>query len=85
MAAYEIHIKKDAEKDLLSLPKADLKRVTKKIKKLAGLPRPIGCEKLQGEEGYRIRQGDYRIIYFVDDTEKMVRIIRIGNRKEVYR
>lgn len=85
MVAYKILIKKDAEKDLGSLPKADLKRVTKKIRALSESPRPAGCEKLQGEEGYRIRQGDYRVVYLVDDSEKIVRIVKIGNRKEVYR
>ena len=85
MGVYEVLIKRDAEKDLLSLPKSDLKRVAKKIRQLGGNPRPFGCEKLKGEEGFRVRQGNYRVIYLVNDGEKMVRIIKVGNRKEVYR
>lgn len=85
MAVYEIRIKRDAEKDLLSLPKADLKRITKKIRLLSDTPRPNGCEKLKGEEGYRIRQGDYRIVYLVNDSEQLVTIIKVGHRREVYR
>lgn len=85
MVVYKILIKRDAEKDLALLPKVDLRRVTKKIQDLSSQPRPHGCEKLQGERGYRIRQGDHRVVYLVDDSEKTVRIIKIGNRKEIYR
>lgn len=85
MVSYSLSVKKDAEKEIRSLPKNDLKRVVQKIQSLSGDPRPEGCEKLKGEEGYRIRQGDYRIIYLVDDSEKAVRVVRVGHRREVYR
>ena len=52
---------------------------------LASDPRPYGCEKLSGAEKYRIRQGDYRILYEIDDSTKSVIIVKVGNRKEVYR
>ena len=85
MASYKLYIKKDAEKEIRSFPKADIKRVIKKILSLPNNPRPSGCEKLQGEAGYRIRQGVYRIVYSVDDEEKSITIIKVGHRREVYR
>ena len=85
MVSYELKIKKEAEKELRSLPKVDLKRVIQKIKSLGDNPRPQGAEKLKGEEGYRIRQGDWRVVYLIDDATKIVRVIRIGHRREVYR
>ena len=85
MVSYELKIKKEAEKELRSLPKVDLKRVIQKIRSLGDNPRPQGAEKLKGEEGYRIRQGDWRVVYLIDDATKIVRVIRIGHRREVYR
>ena len=85
MVSYELKIKKEAEKELRSLPKVDLKRAIQKIKSLGDNPRPQGAEKLKGEEGYRIRQGDWRVVYLIDDATKIVRVIRIGHRREVYR
>lgn len=85
MGSYEVRIKREAEKELRSLPKIDLKKAIQKIEFLSLNPRPQGSEKLQGEEGYRIRQGDYRIVYLIDDPNKIVHIIRVGHRREVYR
>ena len=48
-------------------------------------PRPLGSEKLSGEEKYRLRQGDYRVLYFIDDTGKTVTIVKIGRRRDIYR
>ncbi len=85
MATYDLLIKKEAEKEIANLPKPDLERVAQKIRGLAQDPRPHGSEKLKGEEGFRVRQGDYRIVYLIDDARKIVRIIRVGHRREVYR
>lgn len=85
MASYSLFIKKDAEKEIRALPKSDLKRIVQKIQSLSDNPRPEGCEKLKGEEGYRIRQGDYRVVYLIDDAERTVRIMRVGHRREIYR
>ncbi len=85
MASYELKIKREAEKEIHGLPKNDLQRIAEKINRLASEPRPNGCEKLKGEEGYRIRQGDYRIVYLVNDEVKTVTVIRVGHRREVYR
>ena len=85
MASYKLFIKKDAEKEVRSFPKADIKRVIKKILSLPNNPRPSGCEKLKGDEGYRVRQGAYRIVYLIDDEEKSVTIVKVGHRRDVYR
>lgn len=82
---YRLRLKRSAERELRSLPGADLKRIVKRISQLAGQPRPLGCEKLSGQPAYRIRQGDYRVLYTVDDKQRLVQIVKIGHRREVYR
>ena len=84
-ASYSVVIKKSAERELRALPKEDLRRVVDRIRALAGDPRPHGNEKIPGQERYRIRQGDYRIVYAVDDEGRTVEIVKIGHRREVYR
>jgi mRNA interferase RelE/StbE len=83
--SYSVLIKKSAERELRKIPKADLQRITQRIKDLAATPRPSGSEKLAGQDSYRIRQGDYRIVYTVDDSHRLIEIIKIGHRREVYR
>ena len=86
MEPYSIVIKRSSEKELKAVPWGDLKRVVDRIRGLAKQPRPSGCEKLSGEsERYRIRQGDYRIVYGIDDTAHLVEVVKIGHRREVYR
>jgi mRNA interferase RelE/StbE len=85
MASYKLFIKREAEKEIKKLPKADLKRIVKKILTLPKNPRPSGCEKLKENVGYRIRQGAYRIVYLIDDQEQKISIIKVGHRREVYR
>ena len=85
MANYDLRIKASAAKALEALPRNDRIRVIRKIQSLAGQPRPHGCEKLSGEEKYRVRQGMYRIVYSIDDDDRNVLIVKIGHRKEVYR
>ena len=84
-APYSLRVKRSAEGELRGLPKADLKRLLKRIEQLASQPRPPGCEKLAAHQAYRIRQGDYRVVYVVDDAERTVEIIKVGHRREVYR
>ena len=74
-----------ARKDLDSLPNQIFKKIKEKILSLRGNPRPSGCIKLTGEEGYRLRSGDYRILYRIDDKKKTVYIYRIKHRREAYR
>lgn len=85
MAAYSIFFKDSVRKDLASIPRNDLQRIIKRIEDLAEDPRPAGCEKLSGQEKYRVRQGNYRIIYSIQDTELTVWVVKVGHRREVYR
>lgn len=85
MESYRLEVKRSAAKEIGGLPKADCQRVVAKIQRLASSPRPNGCEKLSGAEKYRIRQGDYRILYEIDDSTKLVTIAKVGNRREIYR
>lgn len=85
MAAYKIFVKRSVETDLAAIPKSDLQRILLKIESLSENPRPQGCEKLSGQEKYRIRQGRYRIIYSIQDKELTVWVVKVGHRKEVYR
>ncbi len=85
MAKYEISVKKSALKDLDGIPKKELQKILKKIKALSSNPRPQGSQKLSRREQYRFRQGDYRIIYSVQDDNLTVYIIKVGHRKEIYR
>ena len=82
---YEIKFLHGAVKQLELLPNRDYLAVKSKIISLSQNPRPDGCSKLKGREGYRVRQGNYRIIYDIFDDILIVRIVRIGHRKEVYR
>ena len=85
MAKYRILIKPSATKEIDALSRKDLVRVTEKIKSLSDNPRPIGCQKLSGQEKYRVRQGDYRIVYSIEDVVLIVLIVKVGHRREVYR
>lgn len=82
---YSIYILPTAEKDCNRLSKGIYNRCKKSILKLESKPRPVGCKRLVGEDGYRIRVGDYRILYRVDDQLKRIFIYRIKHRREVYR
>jgi len=85
MGKYRILVKKSAAGELERIPKKDLLRIVKRVTSLAWDPRPPGCEKLSALERYRVRQGDYRIVYSVDDAALTVVIFKIGHRKEIYR
>lgn len=83
--SYFILILPTAEKDCDRLDRSVYQRCQKAILKLGGDPRPVGSQKLVGEDGYRIRAGDYRILYRIDDLSKRVFIYRVKHRREVYR
>jgi mRNA interferase RelE/StbE len=85
VAGYSLVIRRSAAKELEALPLKDRRRVVKRIQRLANEPRPPGCEKLSGEEKYRLRQGDYRILYEIVDRELVVTVVKVGNRRDVYR
>lgn len=81
---YEISILRAALKELQALPKQTVARISQKIDSLAENPRPEGCKKLQSSELWRIRIGDYRVIYAIDDTVRIVEIRKVSHRKDVY-
>lgn len=85
MAKYKITIRKSAAKELEDIPKKDLQKIIKRIQSLAQNPRPQGAQKLSGQQHFRVRQGDYRIIYSIDDKDLVVDIVKIGHRREIYR
>lgn len=86
MAKYELRIKKSAAKELEAVSrKADRQRLVQQIQSLADNPRPPGCKKLSGSNKYRIRQGNYRIVYSIEDDKLVVYVVKIGDRKDVYK
>ena len=85
MAAYKIFFKKSVQKDFNVIPKKDLKKIFERIEALAEDPRPPGCEKLTGQQRYRLRQGRYRILYSIQDDELTVWDVKVGHRKDIYR
>jgi mRNA interferase RelE/StbE len=85
MASYRIVFKQSVAKDLRQIPNKDVQRILRRIEGLANDPRPVGVEKLTGDEKYRIRQGDYRILYAIDDDVITVTIVKVGHRRHVNR
>jgi mRNA interferase RelE/StbE len=83
--SYSLFILPRAQKELASLPAQQLDVAESKIESLRGNPRPAGCKKLADRLGWRIRFGDYRILYRIDDANKTVTITNVGNRREIYR
>ena len=86
MGPYRLLIKASAVKELKGIPnKLDRQRIVKRIQGLESDPLPPGSQKLSGKERYRIRQGQYRIVYSIEKNELVVYVVKIGNRKDVYR
>ncbi len=87
MARYSVEIRTSAIKELEAVvPKRERQRIARRIATLALEPRPRGCEKLASEQDrYRVRQGRYRIVYAVDDAARLVDVVKIGHRREIYR
>jgi len=87
VAGYRLLIKPSAGKEIEALgQKKDRQHIVNRIAGLASEPRPAGCEKLAGaEERYRIRQGQFRIVYSIDDATRTVELVKVGHRREVYR
>ena len=85
MAEYKIIFKQSAVKDLEAISKKDLKQIINRIDLLKANPRPPGCEKLSGHELYRVRQGNYRIVYSIQDDVLTVWVVKIDHRCDVNR
>lgn len=86
MANYQIEVKKTARRSLLELPAKAITAISRQIDLLAENPYPDGCKKLSGSDHtYRIRVGDYRIVYTVDNGLLIIEVIKVGHRKDIYR
>lgn len=85
MSNYDIEVKSSARKELEALPDHVLARVINKVESLRQAPRPAGCKKLKGyKDQWRLRVGDWRVIYIIDDTAKLSSVTRIAHRREAY-
>ncbi|HWQ68516.1 MAG TPA: type II toxin-antitoxin system RelE/ParE family toxin [Patescibacteria group bacterium] len=85
MGKFSLVFKKSVAKDLREIPKKDVSRLLKCFGALAEDPRGKGCEKLSGQERYRLRQGLYRIVYEIRDDVLLVIVVKVGHRRDVYR
>ena len=82
MAKYKIQVKKSAGKELGKIPRKELLKILKKIKALSDDPHPTGSIKLTNQEKYRVRMGNYRILYKVEDSILTIFVIKVGHRKK---
>ena len=85
MASYSVFVTHSARKELAGIPSRDRECLLARIGALADDPRPHGCEKLSLQDKYRVRQGDYRVVYTIQDAEVVVWVVKIGHRRDVYR
>ena len=85
MEKYNVSIKRSAVKEIEAIPQKKVRqRIVRRIGQLAKEPRPPGSKKLFGNSRYRLRQGSYRIVYAIEDIELVVKVVKVGLRKEVY-
>jgi mRNA interferase RelE/StbE len=86
VARYSLLIKPTAVEEIETVTgKAARRRIIERITQLADIPRPPGCEKVSGQDRYRVRQGNYRILYTINDQDLTVCVVKVGHRKDVYR
>jgi mRNA interferase RelE/StbE len=83
--SYRLEILRRAQKELEKLPRQDFERVRDAIRALSSEPRPPSCSKLSGREGWRIRVGQYRVIYEIQDRIRVLTVLDVGHRRDVYR
>ncbi len=83
--SYQVEVKRSASKALDDIPSHDRQRILEALRELQLNPRPAGCKKLSGREGWRIRSQNYRVIYDIDDGARKIVIQAIGHRRDIYR
>ncbi|WNZ23857.1 MAG: type II toxin-antitoxin system RelE family toxin [Leptolyngbya sp. IPPAS B-1204] len=83
--SYQVSLLRRAQKELAGISEPAYIKVRDAVRALAEDPRPSGCQKLKGREGWRIRVGDYRVIYEIDDEQQMILVVHIGHRRDIYR
>ncbi len=84
-AAYDVRIDTRVDKELRRIPSADAERLIRAIEGLSRNPRPRSAKKLVNQPGWRVRSGNYRILYEIDDDKKLITVFRAGHRREIYR
>jgi mRNA interferase RelE/StbE len=85
VASYSVQILPSViRKDLVKIPKTDVQRIMDRIKALGNDPRPVWSKKLSGREEYRARQGNYRILYVIEETVKIIQVTKVGHRRNIY-
>jgi len=82
---YEVRLRRNTQKVLDKLDETDRSKIISALSSLEVIPRPKGVEKLRGTDLWRIRKGDYRVVYYIDDKWKKITIVRIGHRRDIYR
>jgi len=85
VASFSLFIKPSAAKEIEAVQKKDRLKIIDRIYTLAINPRPPGSEMLSGDDKYRVRQGNYRILYSINDSELIVSVVKVGDRRDVYR
>ena len=85
MEPYRVIVKQSVSKDLKKIPKKDVKRILTAIRGLTSDPRPPQAKKLSGQDRYRLRQGNYRILYSIEDDRLIVCVVKVADRRDVYR
>lgn len=82
---YEIRLKRSAEKELDQLEASVRDRIERRLLQLEAVPFPAGAKRLQGNDRFRLRIGDYRVLYTIDHKKRVIEVVAVGHRKEVYR
>lgn len=85
MASYDLQFLPSVKKDLRQIPKGELKKILARMESLCDDPRPPGCTKLSGMDYYRVRQGDCRIVYEIQDGRLIILVIKVRHRRDIYR
>jgi mRNA interferase RelE/StbE len=85
VASYRLLVTRSAAKELERVTDRERRKIAHRVQSLAADPRPHGVEKLTGQERYRVRQGEYRVLYEIDDASREVTVVKIAHRREVYR
>jgi len=85
MGQYRIIVRESVSEDLKGIPKKDIRRILSAIRALGDNPRPPGAKKISGQDRYRLREGNYRILYSIEDDRLTVCVVRVGDRRAVYR
>ncbi len=85
MASYRLLIKPSAAKELESVPLKDRRRLVARVRQLSEEPRPAGSDKLSGRDLYRVRQGNYRVVYEIVEHDRTVTVFKVAHRRDVYR